>query len=78
MRAAGILYAPDYVINAGGVLQLAGLEQLGWDEAELERNLAGIGGTLRVLYRDADANGITPAEAAERLASERVAAAQPS
>jgi leucine dehydrogenase len=66
------------VINAGGVLQLAGLENLGWDEAELERKLAGIGDTLRKLYRDADANGITPSEAAERLAAERVAAALPS
>ena len=50
LQAAGILYAPDYVINAGGVLQLLGLEALGWDEDELERNLAGIGGTLRELY----------------------------
>ena len=49
----GILYAPDYVINAGGVLQLLGLEGLGWDEDELERNLAGIGGTLRELFREA-------------------------
>jgi len=78
LHAAAILYAPDYVINAGGVLQLAGLEQLGWDEDELERNLAGIGDTLRRLYRDADASGITPAEAAERLAADRVAAASPS
>jgi len=77
LHAAAILYAPDYVINAGGVLQLLGLEELGWDEAELERNLAGIGDTLRRLYRDADANGITPAEAAERLAAARVAAALP-
>jgi len=77
LHARAILYAPDYVINAGGVLQLAGLEVLGWDEAELERNLAGIGDTLRGLYHDADANGITPAEAAERLAAERIAAAQP-
>src|SRR5207244_2755344 len=61
LDAAGILYAPDYVINAGGVLQLLGLEDLGWDEAELERNLAGIGDTLRGLYRDAAAAGITPA-----------------
>jgi len=76
LHARAILYAPDYVINAGGVLQLVGLAELGWDEAELERNLAGIGDTLRRLYRDADANGTTPAEAAERLATERVAAAQ--
>ncbi len=57
LHAAGILYAPDYVINAGGVLQLLGLEQLGWDEDELERNLAGIGDTLRELYRDSDERG---------------------
>lgn len=75
LYAAGILYAPDYVINAGGVLQLLGLEDLGWDEAELERNLAGIGDTLRGLYRDADATGITPALAAEQLAVRRIAAA---
>ena len=72
----GILYAPDFVINAGGVIQLIGLEERGWDEDELERNLANIGDTLRRLYRDADANGITPEAAAEQLASERVAAAK--
>jgi leucine dehydrogenase len=74
LHAAGILYAPDYVINAGGVLQLLGLEALGWDEDELERNLAGIGGTLRELYRDADGEGITPSAAAERLVERRLAA----
>jgi len=73
LRDAGILYAPDYVVNAGGVIQLVGLEDRGWDEAELERALAGIGDTLRRIYADASAAGITPAEAAERLAAERIA-----
>ena len=73
---AGILYAPDFVINAGGVLQLLGLEEHGWDEEELDRNLAGIGDTLRELYRRADADGITPETAAEDLAAERIAAAK--
>jgi leucine dehydrogenase len=76
LHARAILYAPDYVINAGGVLQLLGLESLGWDEEELERSFAGIGDTLRGLYDAADADGITPAEAAERLAAEHVAAGQ--
>jgi leucine dehydrogenase len=76
LRDAGILYAPDFVVNAGGVIQLIGLEDLTWDEDELERNLAGIGDTLRQLYRDADAKGITPEAAAERLAAERVGAAE--
>ncbi len=77
LHARGILYAPDYVINAGGVLQLLGLESLGWDEDELERNLALVGDTLNGLYRDADARGITPAVAADRLAAARVAEALP-
>ncbi|HEY5058838.1 MAG TPA: Glu/Leu/Phe/Val dehydrogenase dimerization domain-containing protein [Gaiellaceae bacterium] len=75
LHDAGVLYAPDYVINAGGVLQLLGLQELGWDEDEFERNLAGIGDTLRELYRDADGEGITPAAAAERLVERRLSAA---
>ena len=76
LHDAGILYAPDFVINAGGVLQLLGLEEHGWSEDELERNLAGIGDTLRQLYSDAEAKGITSEAAAEQLAAERVAAAK--
>ena len=72
----GILYAPDYVANAGGVIQLVGLEDLGWDEAELERGLAVIGDTLRDLFQRAVSAGITPAAAAEQLVAERVAAAR--
>ena len=75
LREAGILYAPDYVVNAGGVLQLLGLEALGWEEDELERRLAGIGDTLRGLYREADEAGITPEAAAELLAARRISRA---
>jgi glutamate dehydrogenase/leucine dehydrogenase len=74
LHAAGILYAPDYVASAGGVIQLLGLVDHGWDDEELQQNLAAIGDTLRGLFRDADAAGIAPAAAAERLAAERVAA----
>jgi leucine dehydrogenase len=70
----GILYAPDYVVSAGGVIQLIGLEDKGWDEQELERNLALIGDTLRQIFRDADDGDITPALAAERVATQRIAA----
>ena len=72
LRGAGILYAPDYVINAGGVIQLVGLVDNGLDEDELERNFAGIGDTLRRIYDDAKTAGTTPAAAAEELAAERV------
>jgi leucine dehydrogenase len=72
-----ILYAPDYVVNAGGIIQLIGLEDEGWDEAQLEHRLAGIGDTLRELFAEAAAEGITPVDAAERLVRRRLAEARP-
>jgi leucine dehydrogenase len=75
MHARGIVYAPDYVVNAGGIIQLIGLEDEGWDESRLEQQLAGVGDTLRMLFAEAEADGITPAEAAERLVRRRLAGA---
>jgi leucine dehydrogenase len=72
LRAAGILYAPDFVINGGGALHGIGLEQLGWDVAELDRRVQGIGETLARIFETADAEEITTDEAAERLAAERL------
>jgi leucine dehydrogenase len=72
LRAQGILYAPDYAINGGGALHGIGLEHLGWDAEQLEREVAGIGTTLSRIYDEADAEGIPTHEAAERLAAERL------
>ena len=77
LRERGILYAPDFVVNAGGIVQLIGLEDEGWNEAQLEERLAGIGDTLRTLFLEADSDGITPDEAAERLVRRRLAETQP-
>lgn len=77
LQERGILYAPDYVVNAGGILQLVGLEDEGWDEARLQLALAGIGDTLRDLFAEADAEAITPAEAADRLVQRRLTSAGP-
>ena len=74
LRDRGILYAPDFVINAGGVIHLAGYETLGWDDAAMAARLAGIGGTLAGVFAAADRDGITTAEAADRLARARLAA----
>ncbi len=74
LRAAGILYAPDYVINGGGALHGIGLERLGWDGDRLEREVAGIGETLTGIYRHAEEAGITTSDAAEELAAQRLAA----
>ncbi|MGI9092406.1 MAG: Glu/Leu/Phe/Val dehydrogenase dimerization domain-containing protein [Mycobacteriales bacterium] len=72
LRAAGILYAPDFVINAGGALHLIGLELLGWSDATLADRLAGIGTTLTEIFTHADAQGTTTEEAAEAVALVRL------
>ncbi len=40
LHERGILYAPDYVINSGGVLHGTGLELLGWDQRAPRRRAA--------------------------------------
>ncbi len=72
MRDSGILYAPDFVINAGGVIHLAGYETLGWDEATMTARLAAIADTLASVFADADRDGITTEAAAIRLARSRI------
>lgn len=72
LNAGGILYAPDYVINAGGAIAIVGLEQLGWSKSELDAALARIGETLRQIYHRADARGISTAAAADVLAEEQL------
>jgi leucine dehydrogenase len=75
LAARGILYAPDYVANAGGVIWLAGYETLGWDDAHMRARLAGIEQTLDEIFAVAADGGMTTAEAADRMALDRIAAA---
>lgn len=75
VRDAGILYAPDFVINSGGALHLIGLELLGWDEPILTERLAAIGHTLTEIFAHADREGTTTEAAAEAVARARLDAA---
>jgi leucine dehydrogenase len=72
LRERGILYAPDFVINAGGVFLNIGTETLGWDAARLEEALAGIGATLAEIFARSDAEGVSTGRAAEALAETRL------
>ncbi len=72
LRQRGILYAPDFVINAGGAIAIVGLEQLGWGRAEVDAALARIGDTSREIFERADAEGISTAMAADSLVAERL------
>jgi leucine dehydrogenase len=73
---AGITYAPDFVVNAGGVLHLAGYERLGWSSERMRTRLEGIGDTLLEVLAMAATQGIAPAAAADELVRQRLAKAQ--
>jgi leucine dehydrogenase len=75
LAARGILYAPDYVVNAGGVIHLA-LTGRGESPAFVDVRLRGIGGTLAGVFALAAAEAITPLDAADRLALAKVGAAR--
>lgn len=80
LRDRGILYAPDYVINSGGLIRGVGAERLGWGDDLIRERINAIGDTLRDIYERADADGISPHHAAMRMseaAADGAAAAQP-
>lgn len=67
----GIVYAPDYVVNAGGVLS-GGVDVLGWSAAERDRRIDAIYDTVLEVFRKADAAKIPTYVAADRVAEERI------
>jgi valine dehydrogenase (NAD+) len=68
----GILYAPDYVVNAGGVIQVAD-ELQGFDFDRAKAKATKIYDTTLAIFDRAAADGVPPAAAADRLAEQRVA-----
>jgi valine dehydrogenase (NAD+) len=68
----GIVYAPDYLVNAGGVIQVAD-ELRGFSFERAEAKAAQILPTTRQILAAADADGVPPAVAADRLAERRIA-----
>jgi valine dehydrogenase (NAD+) len=70
----GVIYCPDYLVNAGGVIQVAD-ELHGFDFERARAKTAAIFDTLLDVLATAKDRSITPAEAADRLAERRMAAA---
>jgi valine dehydrogenase (NAD+) len=68
----GIVYAPDYLVNAGGVIQVAD-ELQGFSFERAKAKAAQILGTTRQILAAAAADGVPPAVAADRLAERRIA-----
>ncbi len=73
LRERGILYVPDYVINAGGAIAFGmGLS----DEAAILARVDRIGETVAAVLSEASANGGSPLDAARRIGEEKLARAR--
>jgi leucine dehydrogenase len=74
LAARGILWAPDFVVNAGGLINIA--EEIdGYDSTRARQRVRRIAATLDEIFDAAEASGATPLTAAMELARRRLAAA---
>jgi valine dehydrogenase (NAD+) len=69
----GIVYAPDYLVNAGGVIQVAD-ELQGFSFERARARAEQIFGTTQRIFATAAAEGVSPVVAADRLAERRIGA----
>jgi leucine dehydrogenase len=73
LRARGILYAPDYVVNVGGAMAILGLETQGWTQERAEREVVeSVGRALQEVFKLAATEGITTEAAARHIAEGRL------
>lgn len=64
----GILYAPDYIVNAGGAIAFGRMHMGERENSAIREEVRGIGRTLREIFREAEEADESPARAAERRA----------
>jgi valine dehydrogenase (NAD+) len=76
LEARGVLYAPDYVVNAGGLIQVYD-ERVGFDFDRAKHRTHGIYQTLLEVFTAAKEEGVPTAVAADRLAERRMASGRP-
>jgi leucine dehydrogenase len=72
LQAAGVLYAPDYVVNAGGIISVAREYNGGATEAEVTSEIQGIPGRLMEIFERARRDGRATNAVADQMARERV------
>ena len=72
----GVLYAPDYVANAGGVLS-GGRDFSGWSAETVREKVEGIYDTMLSVFELARREGIPTWRAADRLAEEKLGEVSP-
>lgn len=69
LHTRGILYAPDFVVNAGGAIAHGGLEVLGWTASRVRERIQGIYDTLDEVFTEAEKRGESPLDEATRRAA---------
>jgi glutamate dehydrogenase/leucine dehydrogenase len=77
LAASGILYVPDFLANAGGIINIAE-EAHGYDQARAVKAVGRIRDTTTLVLERAEARGITPLAAAEELVTRRLVGARDS
>lgn len=70
---AGIIYAPDFIANAGGIINIA--SEFGYTKADVESAIAGIADTTTEILQRAEASNTTTHEAAMDFARARLSTA---
>ncbi|HUF56457.1 MAG TPA: Glu/Leu/Phe/Val dehydrogenase dimerization domain-containing protein, partial [Thermohalobaculum sp.] len=75
LSARGIAYAPDYLVNAGGLISVA-RPTIGLSDADARRKLEAIPETLAAVFDTAEREGTSPDHAADALALSRIEAAK--
>ena len=76
LQRRGIVYAPDYVINAGGVINIGEELDGAYDAERARRSVERIEGNLDAVFERARADGVPPHRAANLIAEERIATAR--
>ena len=76
LERRGVIWAPDFVVNAGGVVYAFEMEFGSKDQKIATRSVMAIADTLRDVFARAATEGVTPLTAANALAQGRVAAAR--
>jgi leucine dehydrogenase len=75
LRARGILYAPDYVVNVGGAMAILGLETQGWTQERAEKEVVeSVGRALQEVFKLAVTEDITTEAAARHIAEGHLSA----
>jgi leucine dehydrogenase len=72
LQVAGVLYAPDYVVNAGGIISVAREYNGGATEAQVTSEIHGIAGRLTEIFERARREGRATNAVADQLARERI------